>query len=297
MTHLTPLGHSIYSKTTKAGETIYYCRVYDNGRSYLCRGGRTERQARTLRDRLNREIDTCRVTGISWQPPREKRRQERAARKQKIPTVEEFAARFLEDWVGEKPSRTFYQKRIKAISKKLGSRPITQLELGGLQRWYTQRIAESSITTANHDLTTLRTMLTRAVEWGLLTENVATRVKKERPPVKKDRFLYAEEYQALLEKCAPWLAGVIRVAVNTGLRKAELLSLTWSDHVDLERRVIRVRGKGSKLRTVPINEDLCEILREIRRSPQTDRVFWKRTDIRTRDGVKTRIVPVLIGHA
>jgi len=38
----------------------------------------------------------------------------------------------------------------------------------------------------------------------------------------------------------PWLRPLITVAVNTGLRRSELLNLRWSD-VDLERRILTLR--------------------------------------------------------
>lgn len=54
---------------------------------------------------------------------------------------------------------------------------------------------------------------------------------------------------------------VLALAGLTGMRRAEILRLTWDD-VDLEARELRVRGKTKKGRTVAIHDRLHEILLE-----------------------------------
>ena len=55
---------------------------------------------------------------------------------------------------------------------------------------------------------------------------------------------------------APWLPNVIVVALNTGMRRGEILGLEW-DRVDLKARRIRLEAQhtmGKKGRTVPMND-------------------------------------------
>ena len=50
---------------------------------------------------------------------------------------------------------------------------------------------------------------------------------------------------------------ILGLLFGTGLRRAELISLD-RDSVDFSRRVLRVRGKGDKIREIPLTASLCE---------------------------------------
>ena len=50
---------------------------------------------------------------------------------------------------------------------------------------------------------------------------------------------------------------IISILYDTGMRRSELISLKRSD-VDFERNVVRVHGKGDKIREIPLIPSLCE---------------------------------------
>ncbi len=50
---------------------------------------------------------------------------------------------------------------------------------------------------------------------------------------------------------------ILGMLFGTGLRRAELISLN-RDSVDFSRRVLRVRGKGDKIREIPLTASLCD---------------------------------------
>ncbi len=52
---------------------------------------------------------------------------------------------------------------------------------------------------------------------------------------------------------------MLALLYQAGLRRAELIGLTVTD-LDLDRRQLRIRGKGNKQRLVPIGEGLTELL-------------------------------------
>src|SRR5690606_5078008 len=72
------------------------------------------------------------------------------------------------------------------------------------------------------------------------------------------------------------LTPVVLVAMNTGLRRGELLGLRWED-IDLEREVLVVRAesaKNGKPRYVPLNAEAIEALKKWQRqAPRDDRPF------------------------
>lgn len=50
---------------------------------------------------------------------------------------------------------------------------------------------------------------------------------------------------------------VVSMLYNTGVRRAELISLNRSS-LDMSRRTLRVRGKGDKLREIPLTASFCK---------------------------------------
>lgn len=120
--------------------------------------------------------------------------------------------------------------------------------------------------TINRRLASLSAVMRVCVkEYGWLTRNPMSGVSRMEDSKGRERFLSAEERAALLPACAashcPQLLPLVSVALATGARKGELLSLVWSD-VDLDRRVVRFRDtKNGESRTVPLAQTAVETLR------------------------------------
>ncbi|MGY6215716.1 tyrosine-type recombinase/integrase [Methylolobus aquaticus] len=88
------------------------------------------------------------------------------------------------------------------------------------------------------------------------------------------RWLTRDEAQRLIEECPPHLAAMVRFALATGLREANVTKLEWSQ-VDLERRVMWVhpdQAKGKKAIGIPLNRDAMVVLRE-QQGKHSTRVF------------------------
>jgi integrase len=67
-----------------------------------------------------------------------------------------------------------------------------------------------------------------------------------------------------------YVTPLVLVALNTGLRRGELLQLQWRD-VDLVRRIVTVRGEGAKTgqtRHVPLNSEIASVFKT-----------WKSTEV------------------
>lgn len=102
-------------------------------------------------------------------------------------------------------------------------------------------------------------------EWGLsLTANPVDRVTRPAPPKARQRRLEASEYIAL-ERAAshtknPYLWPIIILAIETGMRRSELLGLTW-DNINLKHRTAYLPDtKNGNSRTVPLSSKAVAVI-------------------------------------
>lgn len=105
-----------------------------------------------------------------------------------------------------------------------------------------------------------------------------SRIKVAEPP-HRIRFLSRDEFDRLLACCDPELAKIVKMAVATGLRKANLLDLDWSE-VDLSSSRITVTVKGDKLHSVRMTGEARAALSttkpEDRKGPVFDTTNFRR---------------------
>jgi len=111
-------------------------------------------------------------------------------------------------------------------------------------------------------------------DWEVLPSVPKIRLEKE--PQGRLRYLEPDEEARLMAACTkssnPDLTGIVTVALETGLRKGELRTLTW-DRVDLSRGVIRLEiTKSGKRREVPMRQVVYDILAQ-RPGRREGRVF------------------------
>jgi len=93
-------------------------------------------------------------------------------------------------------------------------------------------------------------------EWGWIDDNAFRRVRKPKEPAGRVRFLSPDELARFLAACKasdrPELYPAAMVAVSTGARSAEVMTLRWRQ-VDLVRRVIYLeQTKNGERRTLPL---------------------------------------------
>jgi integrase len=133
-------------------------------------------------------------------------------------------------------------------------------------------------------------------EWGfVLSSNPVQQVKMPRAGNPRERRAHPGELEKLLKACEAsrcrWLPAVIQLAVETGMRRSELLSMRWDD-VDLEARTVVLRNtKNGFPRTVPLSTRALNVIKDTPRSGPTVfaisanalRLAWQR--LRRRAGV------------
>lgn len=107
----------------------------------------------------------------------------------------------------------------------------------------------------------LSAVLNAAVEWGWLDS--APKRKRAKVASKRIRWLTAAEAERLLAELPEHLADMARFSLETGLRRANVTGLQWSQ-VDLARRVAWIhpdQAKARKAITVPLSDTAVAVLR------------------------------------
>jgi integrase len=103
-------------------------------------------------------------------------------------------------------------------------------------------------------------------EWQWLDDSPMRKVSKPRKPRGRVRFLSDKERQRLLESCQASrnrsLYLVVILALSTGARRGELLSLRWPD-VDLQRGTLTFHEtKNGERRAVPLTGPALDLMRQ-----------------------------------
>jgi integrase len=115
--------------------------------------------------------------------------------------------------------------------------------------------------TVNRYLSAVRGILRMARdEWQWI--DTFPKIKLLLGEVERDRWLTHVDAERLIRCCAPHLAALVRYALATGCRAAEITGLEWN-RVDLNRKTAWLnQTKNGTPRGVPLNEDAIEVLRE-----------------------------------
>lgn len=117
----------------------------------------------------------------------------------------------------------------------------------------------------NRVLSCLRHMMRKAVEWKMLRRNPFEDGHRLHKVENNEilRFLSVDEIDRLLPECRGYLNDVVRCAINTGMRKGELLTLKWDQIIN--GQIYLTLTKSNKRREIPVNEDLDVLFKSIRK--------------------------------
>jgi integrase len=178
--------------------------------------------------------------------------------------------------------------RLKAIAQRPFARTkMSALTSSLLAAYRDERLKTVSGATVNREFSVLSHAIdTARREWDVyLPTNPCTLVRRPPQGRPRDRRLQGDEEQRLLAACRgarnKWLAHFVALAIDTGMRRGELLGLIW-DNVDLERRTAFLPiTKNGDSRGVPLSSRAVAVFRGMPRS-SNGHVFGQLTPLALR---------------
>ncbi len=154
----------------------------------------------------------------------------------------------------------------------------------GTWRAFKQKKAAKPVkpATVNREVDTLKSILSKAVEWEYLLDSPACGVKRLKVDNRRTRILSEDEQRRLLDACQkmPKLQALLKLALVTGARVGELLPLRFEDCED--GYLTFWQTKNGKVRRIPITATIAGII------DSRPRIYrWLFTNAKTQQPYKT----------
>ncbi len=200
-------------------------------------------------------------------------------------SVGEMIANYLKTVMPNKSRKLRYTKQQETQLNwwwaRIGEYRLSHVTPALLAKQRDELLENVSHATANRYMAALSHVFTTAIKvWAWLEQSPIARLEKLKESRGRVRFLSDAEREALLravrlEKHKP-LELIVMLALSTGARKMEILSLKWQD-VDFERGIATVQeSKNNERRPLFITGVALEMLKQHKRHPKSDYVFPSR---------------------
>jgi integrase len=219
-------------------------------------------------------------------------------------TFKDLCKEYIE-WAERQKSFTIKATFIEQLKEEFGDLPLRRFTSLMLEQYQTKRLARGKTrkyaikkpdgtmvigesgkvpqgnkpATINRHIATLKHMFTKAVEWEMAEEDILKRIRKVKLLKENNRrlrYLSKEECQKLLKECDPHVRPITTVALNTGMRKGEILGLKW-ENIDLKHGFILLEQEDTKngeRREIPINAAVRSALQGVTRRLDVPYVFY-----------------------
>ncbi len=186
---------------------------------------------------------------------------------------DEFAALFLEYCRAQVKVWRRYQSSLRSLTAFFGNRFLTAIDAELIERYRQSRLESVERSTVNRDMQVLKRMFNLAIPWNYARENPVRFVKFFRESIGRLRYLTREEFDRLYDVAPEHLKPLLLIAVHTGMRQGEMLTLTWPQ-VDLENGFVSLADtKNATPRKVPLNQTARKTFLELRLRSRSDKVF------------------------
>jgi len=143
--------------------------------------------------------------------------------------------------------------RLRRINSEFGSVPAQELRNHHLAAYRDQRLKEVGPQTVKHEINLLRRVLKLAsAEWGITLPYGVPSIRMPRLPRGRERRVPEKELLAIMCQLTPVMAAIVTIAVETAMRRSEIIRLESEDL--LAGRHLRIKeSKNGRSRVIPLN--------------------------------------------
>jgi integrase/recombinase XerD len=188
------------------------------------------------------------------------------------------------------------RERLHGFARFHGSRPLNRLTEARVILWL-ESIGDRSVATRAAYLSSVRGFSRWMVAKGHIAADPCANIAPIRRPKRVPRALGPDAVAACLGACAsPRDRAIVLLALRCGLRRAEITALSWHDYDD-RSQTLRVTGKGSKQRIVPVPSVVASSLVGLARTPNGPIIAPERGSHRLTPNHLGRIVARIVADA
>lgn len=244
----------IYKKSGK-----YYARIQYHGvrRHFLCTGAKDENEAKVYEANELRKLVMV-VEGLAVDESREAK-------------LRDLTKVFLAYSRTNKKDYKLDEAKVKVIHSYFGEKTlaskITPKRIEDFKSFMSEKYSNAYV---NRYLACIKTIFNIGIKNELIKTTPMKAVKMMKEDNHKIRYLTADEETRLFKELPEHLKPIVICALQTGLRKSNILKLRW-ELVDLEFRFIEVlaqQNKGHKIIKIPISDKLLETLESLPRNSE-----------------------------
>jgi len=151
-----------------------------------------------------------------------------------------------------------YKRTILNFTIQLSNKSINKITSVNIQQYLTKFLWNHKKSSANSHLTAIKSYCRFLAEtYGI--PNVSQSIHNLKADMPYQPFINREQYDKILASATQKESDIIKMLANTGMRCSELCGLR-PENISPNLSSIRIQGKGGKIRTIPCNQTVREIL-------------------------------------
>jgi len=192
-------------------------------------------------------------------------------------TFKQLLDKYIYDYAKHKIKRWKYViNDMDRQAKNLYDIGISSIQKSDIQKIFDHLSLNTGKTTANRFVERMSSIFNQAIEWEMLEKNPATRIKKNKEN-ERDRYITAEEVDLFLDAVEaeknPEMRDFILIALYTGIRKSNVISMRWKDISFKNQTWYLEDTKNGEPQHVVLSDEVIVILEERLKTTDNEWVF------------------------
>jgi integrase len=156
----------------------------------------------------------------------------------------------------------------KNLLPEIGNYPLSEITPSVLSAYRTKRLEENvTLSTVNKELQFVRRVFSLCKrDWQFVKQSPFEFFKMTSVNDQRVRFLEHGQWEQLLMSCPSWLKPIVTLARYTGMRRGNIIRLTWRQ-VDLQNKLINLdKTKNGQMLTIPLTGTAYNLLENLKKA-------------------------------